>query len=103
MQSVKEIWSALNAGRTITDGVMTVSYEGSTLTCEPPCPIIPFDANNCEDWEVVVDNQPLYCRWYRDENGAIIIGSIFYPIEDEPIGDWVRLNVSYTREEVLGE
>ena len=103
MQTVKHIWDALNAGDTVSNGEIEAHYENSVLICYPPSSIIPFNTDNCDEWEVIC-NTPvqLYCRWYKDYGDTIELTNMFVHIEKEPVGDWKKLNEVFTREEILG-
>jgi len=101
MQNVKDAWGVLNAGGTISNGEIEVTYADGNLVCTPTCHIIPFDMDNIEDWEEVVEVGQLYCRWYR-ELDTIEIMPTFYKVEEEPADGWSKMNEAFTRDEVLG-
>jgi hypothetical protein len=102
MQSVKEAWKVLNVGGTISNGEIEVTYVGGELVCTPECLIIPFDMDNIEEWEEVVEVGQLYCRWYLEDEDGILISNAFNRIEDEPLEGWTKMNEAFTREEILG-
>jgi len=102
MQNVKEAWNILNQGGTISNGEMEATYINGVLSCTPACPIIPFDMDNIEDWEEVVEVGQLYCRWYYEGDGRIYIGNDFYFVEKELAEGWSKMNEAFTREEILG-
>jgi len=102
MQNVKDAWGVLNQGGTISNGEIEVTYVDGQLVCTPPCHIIPFDMDNIEDWEVVVPQAQLYCRWYYEGDGRVYISNDFYFVEKELAEGWTKMNEAFTREEILG-
>ena len=102
MQSVKEAWKVLNAGGTISNGEIEVTYVGGELVCTPECLIIPFDMDNIEDWGEVVEVGQLYCRWYSENQTGIVVTNTFHKVEEEPTQGWTKMNEAFTREEILG-
>jgi len=102
MLTVKDAWGVLNQGSTISNGEIEVTYVDGQLVCTPECLIIPFDMDNIEDWEEVVEVGQLYCRWYREGDGRIFIGNEFHQVEEEAVGFWTKMNEGFTREEILG-
>jgi hypothetical protein len=108
MKNAKEIWNALTIDRErVTNGEIVIWYEAGRLMTSPEQAIIPFNDDNAESWEIVVedDGKPRYCRWYYEdaESGVISINyTQFNPVELEPPEGYKRVKELMTLEEIIG-
>ena len=104
MQTVKEIWDALNGGETITNGELELGYEDGFLSSNygEPIFLVPFDSDNCEDWEIVSDEvQQMYCKWYYEDPDGVTLSDKFFRVEIEPQDGWLKHKMEYSIGEIL--
>jgi len=103
MQTVKEAWSALNAGNAITNGELELTYLDGFLTSVEGVPfhVIPFDADNIEEWDLVHEAQQMYCKWYYEDPDGVTLSDKFFRVEIEPQDGWLKHKMQYSIGEIL--
>ncbi len=99
--NVVEIWAALNAGEIMTNGEVELSYKEDILH---GADIIPFNADNAEEWYIKVpapEPKTLYYRAVYDNDDMMKFSEAFYKQSHEMATGWRLFGEGYTKEQLL--
>ncbi len=99
--NVVDIWANLNAGETMTNGEIEISYKDGVLQ---GAEVIPFNADTAEDWFVKlpeVDPNTLYYRAVYDNDDTLKFSESFYKPSHEMATGWRLFGEGYTKDQLM--